>query len=196
MKNLVLFLSLLLVCSSGFSQELEIKSQDSVKYSYNLFDCRGWGDKYFLAANIGVKQTMLGLRAGFLCKIGAYIGTRFGRGDVYHNETDLTTTKTTLFSITGGIIIPVYLQDKFGLYAFVGGGYGQWWHFRWETWTKEGYELEAGLMISYNRFMLNLAANRLDGYLAHSTFNYTIGLGYRFSSIKLPFNNLLPGFIH
>jgi hypothetical protein len=187
MKNLAIFLSLLLLGSSGFSQEMEIKNQDSVQFSYNLFDCRGWGDKYFLAANIGVKQTMFGLRAGFFCKTGGYVGVRFGRGDVYHNETDLTTTKTALFSVTGGIIIPVYIQDKFGLYAFAGGGYGQWWHFRWETWTKEGYELEAGLNFSYKRLMLQLSANRLDGYLTHSTFDFTIGLGYRFSGIKLPF---------
>lgn len=189
MKNLVLFFSFFLISGSGFSQDLNNENQDSVKYSYNLFNCRGHDDKYFVAANIGVKQTMVGLRFGFLCKTGAYIGTRFGRGEVYHNETDLTTTKTTLFSVTGGLIMPVYIQNKFSLYAFAGGGYGQWWNFRWESWTKEGYELEAGLMISYSRVIINLGANRLDGYRAHSTFDFTVGLGYRFSNIKVPFTN-------
>ena len=118
--------------------------------------------------------------------IAAFIGTRFGRGEVFHDETDSTTSKTTLFSLTGGLIIPVYIKNKLSIYASAGVGYGQWWDYRFESETKEGYELEAGLMISYNRLMINLSANRLDGVLADSKFDFTIGLGYRFSSIKMP----------
>ena len=163
MKNLVLLFSFFLICHAGLNQDLACVNQSSAGYSYSLFDCRGCGNKYFLATNSAVKNTALGIRAGFLCRTGAYVGTRFGRGKVYNNESDLTTTGTTLFSITGGLIKQVYTRDNFGLFVFAGAGYGQWWEYRRESWTKEGYELEAGIMISCKRLMINLGANRLDG---------------------------------
>lgn len=180
MKNQILLFSFFLISSSCFAKNLNNENQDPEKHSYSLIDCSGCGNKYFLATNSGIKYTLLGLRFGFLCKTGGYAGIRFGKGKVYHNESDLTTTKTTLFSITGGLIKPVYTQDKFSLYVFAGVGYGQWWDYRRESWTKEGYELEGGLMISYGRLMFNLGANRLAGYKTYATHDFSVGLGYKF----------------
>ena len=176
MKRIFLFLILGLLFGSGFSQESKIDNNNT----HNIFSCKDYNNKYFIASNSGINNTPIGLRVGFLCKTGAYIASRFGSGELYHSDSDLDTTKTTLFSVTAGLIKPVYIHNNFSIHAFVGAGYGQWWSFRWEKWTREGYEVEGGLMTSYKRFMLNLSANMLDGYNTYATWDFTVGLGYRF----------------
>ena len=175
MKRVILLLILGFLFDSGISQD-SISSNNS----YNIFSCKGHINKYFVASNSGIKNTPIGIRIGFLCHTGAYIGTRFGEGEIFYSETDLSTTKTTLFSITGGLIKPVIIQNDFSIHAFFGAGYGQWWPYRKEEQTKDGYELEAGLITSYKRFILILSANMLDGYNTYATWDFTIGLGYRF----------------
>ena len=175
MKKVFFILVLGLVFNYGFSQESKSSNNSCI-----IFNCKDCSNKYFIATNSGIKNTPIGIRFGFLCKTGAYIGTRFGKGDLYHSDSDFSTTKTTLFSITAGLIKPLFVRNDFSFHIFLGAGYGQWWHFRWERWTKEGYEIEGGLMTSYKRFMLNVSANMLDGYKTYATWDFTIGLGYRF----------------
>lgn len=171
-KCLILILTIFLF-KIGFSQV-----NRNNKY-YNLFSCKDCKNKLFATSNSGIRNTPLGLRIGFLCKTGLYIGTRFGPGEVY-NEYTGNTSKTRLFSITGGFTKPIYIRKNFSSYYFLGGGYGQWWKYRRDGWTNEGYELEGGLMFSVKKIMLCFSANMLDGYKTNATWDFTIGLGYRF----------------
>lgn len=175
MKRTYLILILGLIFNYGFSQESK-----SSNNHYNIFSCKDCNNKYFIATNSGIKNTPLGIRIGFLCKTGAYIGARFGKGELYHSDSDFSTTKTKLSSLTAGLIKPVLIQGNFSVHVFVGAGYGQWWPYRWERWTKEGVEVEGGLMTSYKRFMLNVSANMLNGSKTYAIWDFTIGLGYRF----------------
>lgn len=175
MKRTFFILILGLLFNYGFSQE-----SNSSHNSCKIFNCKDCSNKYFIATNSGIKNTPVGIRIGFLCKTGAYIGTRFGKGDLYHSDSDFSTTETTLFSITAGLIKPLFIKNDFSIRVFLGAGYGRWWHYRWERWTKEGCEIEGGLMTSYKRLMLNVSANMLDGYKTYATWDFTVGLGYRF----------------
>jgi hypothetical protein len=172
MKTMLLILSFTSISIFGMAQQTQEKS-------YNIFDCKDCNNKFFISTNSGVLNTPIGLRVGFLCKTGAYIGTRFGEGKVYSPQTDQT-KKTDLFSVTAGLIKPVFIKNRFSIHAFVGGGYGQWWDYRRDSWTKAGGELEGGLMVSYKRVMLNFSANVLLGEKTYATGDATIGLGYRF----------------
>ncbi len=175
MERALLILILGLSFNHGFSQESKDNSN-----SYNIFSCKDCDNKYFIATNSGIKNTPIGIRIGFLCRTGAYIGTRLGKGELYHSDSDFDTTKTTLFSITAGLIKPIFIQNDFSIRVFLGAGYGQWWHYRWDTWTKEGYEIEGGLMASYKKIMLNVSTNMLNGSKTYATWDFTVGLGYRF----------------
>jgi len=177
MKTFILALLTLILINPIFSQDSISASQNN---SFNIFDCTNCDDKLFVSTNSGVDATPFGIRIGFLCKTGAYVGTRFGKGKVYNLGTDQTTTETNLFSITAGLIKPVYIKNEFSTYAFLGAGYGQWWEYRYDSWTKDGYEIEGGLMISYKRFMLNMSANVLNGYKTYAAWDFTVGIGYRF----------------
>ena len=175
MKKAFILSILGLIFEFGFSQETS-----KVNNSYNIFSCKDCRHKYFAASNSGIMNTPIGIRVGFLCRTGAYIGTRFGKGEIYHSDSDLNTVETNLFSITGGFIMPIYVNTNFSIHGFLGAGYGQWWQYRWERWTNEGVELEGGLMTTYKRFMFIGSVNMLDGYKTYETWDYTIGLGYRF----------------
>jgi hypothetical protein len=174
MKKVILILNLGLISLLGYAQG----SQNNTN-NYNLFSCKDCTDKFFVSTNSGILNTPVGLRIGFLCKTGAYIGSRFGRGEVYDMPADKT-TGTNLYSITAGLIKPVFIKNRFNVYAFAGAGYGQWWKHRWTSWTKAGGELEGGLMVSYRRIMLNMSANVLMGEKTYATGDATVGLGYRF----------------
>lgn len=173
MKNTFLVLILSSLFHSGFSQDPVNNN------NYNLFDCKGCNHKYFVSTSSGIRDTPIGIKFGIICRTGAYVGIRFGSGEINPSDGG-NSTKTTLFSITGGITEPVYINNDFNIYAFLGGGYGQWWPYRWEGWTREGYEIEGGFIISYKRFLLNLGTNMLDGYKTYATWDFTVGLGYRF----------------
>jgi len=175
MKKLIILSILGLMFEFGFSQDTT-KSNSP----HCIFSCKDCKNKYFVATNSGVLSTPLGIRVGFLCRTGAYIGARFGKGEMYHSDSDLSTSKTNLFSVTGGLIKPIYVNTNFSIHGFLGAGYGQWWDFRWERWTNEGLELEGGLMTSYKRFMLIGSVNMLDGHKTYETWDYTLGIGYRF----------------
>lgn len=177
MKTFILALLTLILINPIFSQETKSESSDNI---YNIFDCSTSKNKFFVATNSGVSATPIGFRLGFLCKTGAYLGARIGKGEVYNMGTDQSTTKTTLFSITAGLIKPIYINDKFSTFVFLGGGYGQWWDYRHDSWTKDGYEIEGGIMLSYKKLMLNMSANVLNGYQTYATWDFTIGIGYRF----------------
>src|SRR4030042_4166176 len=170
MKKLVLILNLGFISILGFGQE-----SPNANSNYNLFNCKDCYNKYFISTNSGILNTPIGLRIGFLCKTGAYIGSRLGKGQVYSIQTDIT-KKTDLFSITAGLIKQVIIQNKFSIYAFAGGGYGQWWDYRWDSWTKGGGEIEGGLMISYKKVMLSFSANMLMGEKTYATGDATVGL--------------------
>ena len=156
------------------------ESADTTKNSYSIFDCNDFTKNYFIMSNSGIRYTPYGLKVGFACKTGMYLGFRYGKGELYHSETSLDTTNTNLFSITGGIIKPIIIKDKFNLSIQVGAGYGQWWDYRWERWTKEGYELEGGFLIAYDKVIITLTFNMLDGYKTYATHDFSIGIGYRF----------------
>ena len=115
MKRIYLFLILGLLFGSGFSQKSKIDDNNN---TYNIFSCKDYNNKYFIASNSGINNTPIGLRVGFLCKTGAYIASRFGRGELYHSDSDLDTTKTTLFSVTAGLIKPVYIHNNFSIVVF------------------------------------------------------------------------------
>jgi len=175
MKTTYLFLILGIISICGFAQE-----STSSNNSYNMFGCKDCNNKFFITSNSGIRNTPLGIKIGFFCNTGAYIGTRFGKGELYNSDSDFSTVKSNLFSITTGLIKPVFIQNNFSLHVFAGVGYGQWWPYRWERWTKEGYELEGGFMVSYKRLTLNLGTNVLNGYKTYATWDFTTGLGYRF----------------
>ena len=160
----------------GWSQET------SDKPSYNAFrsfKCESCPYKFFVSTNAGVLNTPVGYRVGYLGKSGGYLGTRFGYGNVYHPLTD-TKSQEFLFSITTGLIKPIVIQNKFSTHVYFGGGYGQWYNNRWDRWSKNGVEVEAGFMISYKRIMLSFGAAGLKGVKVYWKGDATVGLGVRF----------------
>jgi hypothetical protein len=159
-------------------------AQDSTKNNndfnlFNSFKCKDCRYKYFVSTNSGMLYTPIGLRVGFLGKKGFYLGGRYGNGTIFHAETN-TTTNTKLFSITTGLILPIYIKNRFSVHSYFGGGYGQWFDKRWDTWTKSGVEIEGGFMISYQRVSLSFGATVLDGAKIDATGDGTLGLGIRF----------------
>ncbi|MFA6402500.1 MAG: hypothetical protein WCX31_12905 [Salinivirgaceae bacterium] len=179
MRNIILLFFVLLLVNPGYSQEAKSKPDE---YYYNMFSCKDCYKKFFASTNSGIYNTPLGVRVGFFCQTGAYIGARFGHGvmydfDPYNSE---KTKETNLISVTTGLIKPIYIKNTFSLHAFIGAGYGNWWPEIREGWTTDGYEIEGGFMTSYQRFLLNISANVLNGYKTYATWDFTAGLGYRF----------------
>jgi len=148
--------------------------------AYNIFSCGKSKKHLFITTNSGLRYTPLGIKIGYGCKTGFYLGTRLGTGEVYHSDTDHSTSKTTILSITGGLTRALIINKKFNLSFQLGGGYGTWWDYRWERWTNEGYEIEAGFLISYSHIIMTLTYNFLDGYKTYATHDFSLGIGYRF----------------
>jgi hypothetical protein len=177
MKRLSLVLLFGLFSLSGFAQDSTKNKND-----YNIFSsfrCKDCREKYFVSSNSGLLHTPMGLRVGFLGKKGFYVGGRYGHGTIYYSETN-TTTETTLFSVTTGLILPVYIKNRFSVHTYFGGGYGQWFDKRWDTWSKSGVEIEGGFMISYKKVSLSFGATVLKAERTYATGDGTIGLGIRF----------------
>ena len=172
-------LKYILIVLTLFTIKTGLAQVDNENQSFNMFSCKNCKNKLFITSNSGIRATPFGLRIGFLCKTGAYLGTRFGQGKVYNNFNQIT-YKTNLFSITGGFIKPIFINNNFSSYIFIGGGYGQWWKNQWTSWSKNGYEVEGGLSFSFKKIMLNLSTNMLGAYKTYATWDFTVGLGYRF----------------
>jgi hypothetical protein len=176
MKKLLTLLFVLFSLSS-FAQDSTRNNND-----YNLFSsfkCKDCRYKYFVSTTSGLINTPIGLRVGFLGKKGFYLSGRYGNGTVYHSETN-TTSKTKLFSFSTGLILPIYIKNNFSVHTYFGGGYGQWFNNRWDNWTKNGIEIEGGLMISYKRLSISLGGAVLNGQKTYAVGDGTVGLGFRF----------------
>ncbi len=177
MKSLTLVVLFGLFSLSGFAQD---STENKSKYSaFSSFRCKDCKEKYFVSTNSGLLYTPLGLRVGFLGKKGAYLSGRYGEGTIYNSEAN-TTSETKLFSITTGLILPIYIKNRFTVHTYFGGGYGQWFDKRWDTWTKSGIEIEGGFMVSYKKISLSFGATVLNGERTYAIGDGTLGLGIRF----------------
>jgi hypothetical protein len=169
MKILPLILLFGSLCLPCFAQDFAKNNND-----YNVFGsfrCKDCSEKYFVSTNSGLLHTPIGLRVGFLAKKGFYLGGRYGNGTIYNSEAN-TTSATKLFSITTGLILPIYIKDKFSVHTYFGGGYGQWF--------ESGIETEGGFMVSYKKVSLSFGATMLNADKSYTTGDGTIGLGIRF----------------
>lgn len=174
-RSILVFLFGLLILP-GCAQDVAARRNFN---AFTSFRCRDCSEKYFISTNSGVLHTPLGVRVGFLGMKGAYLGGRFGNGTVYHAENN-TTTDTKLFSVTAGLMLPIFIQNRFSIHTFFGGGYGQWFDKRWTTWAKSGVEVEGGLMVSYKHVALSFGGTVLDTERMYATGDATMGLGVRF----------------
>lgn len=138
--------------------------------------------KFFIATNSGVRSTPVGFRIGILERMGGYIGMRFGKGNKYEEDfrKNLVVTKATLFAVNTGLIFPIYTRSAFKVHTFVGLGYGKWFDRLSGNGQTVGVELETGLMLSYNRFMVNVGGNLLTGDGKSPKSDLTVGAGLRF----------------
>jgi hypothetical protein len=169
MKHRILFACLFLPIIA-FSQER--------KADYTIFNPKNYKKEFFIATNSGVLNTPIGLKIGFISFPGIYAGFRHGIGKVYNSDSDRSTNATHLYSFTAGINRPLIIKNDFKLIAQFGGGYGQWWGYRWERWTKSGYEIEGGLMIQKKNFLFNITGNVLQGNRTYATGDLCVGIGY------------------
>jgi hypothetical protein len=177
MKSLALVFFIGLLSLSGFAQD---STNNESNYNvFSSFRCKDCKEKYFVSTNSGLLHTPLGLRIGFLGKKGFYLGGRYGEGTIYQSETQVT-TKGKLFSITTGLILPIYIKNRFSVHTYLGAGYGEWFDKRWDTWTKSGIEVEGGFMVSYKKISLSFGATVLNGERTYAMGDGTLGLGIRF----------------
>lgn len=142
------------------------------------------GKDFFITTNSGAFNTPVGLKIGFLGKPGFYLGFRHGIGDVYHSDSDLSISDTYLYSITGGVSLPLYARNNFKLCAQMGAGYGEWWKHRWERWTNSGVELEAGLFAQKGNFLFSATGNVLQGSKTYPTGDFCVGIGFVMNRCK------------
>lgn len=108
MRSAILIFLVLFLFNPGFSQDTKPRQDD---YTYNMFSCKDCYRKFFVSTNSGINNTPIGIRFGFFCQTGAYLGTRFGHGEMYGFDQYYPekTKKTNLFSITTGLIKPIYI---------------------------------------------------------------------------------------
>jgi len=163
----------------GVLVTLIVKGQST---DYSVFNPTHMKKEFYLSTNSGVLRTPIGLKLGYICNPGLYLGLRYGQGKIYNSDSDFKTISSNLFSVMGGLDKPLIIKNDFKLIAQLGIGYGQWWSYRWERWTKSGYEIEGGLMIQKNRFLINLTGNVLNGNKTYATGDFCIGIGYVFKS--------------
>jgi hypothetical protein len=169
MKTLILS-ACILISSTAFAQ-VEITDGSIAKPGKMKKD-------FFITTNSGVLNTPVGLKIGFVSSPGLYLGFRHGIGEVYHSDSDLTTTNTNLISITMGTNFPLIVKNDFKLIGQAGAGYGEWWDYRWERWTNSGAEFEAGLMLQKKNFLFNISGNVLVGSKTYATGDLCVGVGF------------------
>ncbi len=153
-------------------------AQDNSDIEYSIFNPTNMPKQYFISTNSGILTTPIGIKIGYICNPGIYLGLRYGQGVEW--EYGQETTSTILFSIVGGITKPLIIKNDFSLVAQLGLGCGEWWDSRRVGWTKSGYEIEAGLLIKMKHFMFNLTGNLLSGSKTDAIGDLCLGIGYVF----------------
>ena len=176
MKNRIIFkliaaLTIIICPQINFAQE-------NSDIDYSVFNPNNMPKQYFISTNSGVLNTPYGIKIGYICNPGIYLGFRYGKGEEW--EYGAETTSTNLFSIVGGLTKPLIIKNDFSLVAQLGLGYGEWWDSRRESWTKSGYEIEAGLLLKKKHFLFNLTGNALNGDRTYATGDLSLGIGYVF----------------
>ncbi len=138
--------------------------------------------KYFISTNSGLLSTPVGFRIGVIDRMGGYIGVRFGKGYKYEGDVfnGVEATEATLFAANAGLIFPVAIRNTFKVHTFLGIGYGQWFDRPSKSGQTMGIEFEGGLMLSYQKFMVNLGGNVLMGDGNSPKGDMTLGVGFRF----------------
>jgi hypothetical protein len=139
--------------------------------------------KYFISTNSGLLNTPIGFRVGVLNKKGCYIGTRFGKGYKYEDDAfspAMKVTEATLFSATAGLILPISIRNNFKVHTYLGIGYGKWFDRPSKNGQTVGGEFEGGLILSYQKLMINLGGNVLAGDGNSPKGDLTLGVGFRF----------------
>jgi len=175
MRNIAIMICLLIAITSNGQTTNE---------NYSIFNPTQMKKEFFISSNSGVLNTPIGLKVGYLCNPGLYLGLRYGKGEIYNSESDFKTISSNLFSLTGGINKALIIKNDFKLVAQLGIGYGQWWDYRWESWTKSGFEIECGLMLQKKRFLFNMTGNLLNGSKTYAAGDFCLGIGYVFKSHK------------
>lgn len=180
MKRFVAIVIFGLSAFIGFAQDAPDSQEATVSQadSSSAESLAGKKNKYFISTNSGIQKTPVGFRIGVLNRKGGYIGARFGKGDVYDQNDELK--QATLFAVNAGLIFPIVFKNTFKVHTFMGIGYGQWFERPSKNGQRVGFELEGGLMISYQKLMLNLGVNMLAGDGSSPKNDATIGIGYRF----------------
>jgi hypothetical protein len=186
MRKLVTIIILGLSSFVGFAQEAPGGQDVSVgqeEPSNQEAEARKKGS-YFISTNSGIQKTPVGIRFGVLNKVGAYLGTRFGKGYSYAkdkgNANVVLSEESTLVSVTAGLIFPISVQNKFGVHALTGVGYGKWFDRLSSNGQTVGGELELGVMLSVEKVLVTVGASALGGDGNGPIGDLTIGLGYRF----------------
>ncbi|MCT4590364.1 MAG: hypothetical protein N4A71_21225 [Carboxylicivirga sp.] len=169
--NLAAFLTVIILTQNVFGQNNQ-NSENSV------FNPKGMDKEFFISTNSGILKTPYGIKIGYICNPGIYLGFRYGTGEEW--EYDEETKSTNLYSIVAGLTKPLIIKNDFSLVAQLGLGYGQWWDSRRVSWTKSGIELEGGLMMKKKHFLANLTGNWLNGSKTYSTGDLCLGVGYVF----------------
>lgn len=185
MKKLIAIAFFGLISFVGFSQDVPAGQAAPASQETSIQEdstseeaLAGKKNKYFISTNSGIQSTPVGFRIGVLDRKGGYIGARFGKGDVYDQNDELT--HATIFAINAGLIFPIIMRSDFKLHTFWGLGYGQWFERPSKSGQRMGLELEGGLMITYQKLMVTFGGNMLTGDGSSPKKDITIGVGYRF----------------
>lgn len=177
MKNSFFTLLFALTSFFAFAQETETQTEtdgENHKPSTSPY-------KYFLSTNSGIQNTPVGFRIGILDRMGGYLGARFGKGYKYKEQfATVTKSEATLFAANAGLIFPIANKKTFKVHTFLGLGFGKWFDRPSQNGQTIGIELEGGLMLSYQWFMLNFGGNFLTGDGKSPKKDMTVGIGFRF----------------
>ena len=155
-----------------------VSGQENKDVEYSVFNPNNMEKEYFISTNSGILKTPYGIKIGYICNPGLYLGFRYGVGEEW--EYGEESKDTNLFSIVGGITKPLIIKNNFSLSAQLGAGYGQWWDSRRVGWTTSGVELEGGLLMKQKHLLVNVTGNWLNGSKTYSTGDCCIGIGYVF----------------
>lgn len=172
MRNYLVFLGLIV--------SLTLKGQNTSK-DYTIFNPTQMKKEFFIT-NSGTLNTPIGIKIAILVILDYILDLDMAK-EKYTTPTVIQRQFHLIYiQQWGGVTKPLIIKNDFKLIAQLGLGYGQSWDYRWERWTKSGYEIEAGLMVQKRRFLLNLTGNLLNGNKKHATGDFCIGVGYVFKN--------------